>query len=330
MGYKNDAALGMGGASGQAAPFVFDPAFPGCIHPGVAPHCANGWCQIPAGCFVMGSPASEPARGQTTEDQAAVTLTHAFEIGATEVTMAAWRAAGFADPTYQPGTPLVACTDPTCPVLTTSWYDTLAYANALSQSAGLDPCYALQGCRGVPGGMPDAPGGAPGNALVCDSVATTASTVYDCRGYRLPTGAEWEYAARAGTRTAYYTGSQSSDRVPASCYAEPNLLSIAWFCANASDQRPHPVSVLRPNAWGLYDMLGNALEWVSESHTGRSVLNPSTDPYGAVSTTTESNIRGGTFTAWPDILRVAQIVDGGHRDPGAGFRVVRTVPQAAR
>jgi formylglycine-generating enzyme required for sulfatase activity len=320
------AGAGAGGSAGSAQPFVVDPRFPSCVHPGVTKTCTSGWCRIPAGCFVMGSPETEPARGANTEQQAAVTLTHAFEISATEVTMQQWRAVGFADPIFPANDPYKTCEDPSCPVLTTSWFDALAYANALSERAGLPPCYVLAQCRGVPGGSPDTPGGAQGTVLSCDSVSTTTPTVYDCSGYRLPNGAEWEFAARAGTTTAYYTGAQSADRVAGGCYAETNLLPIAWFCSNATDQRVHPVGLKAPNAWGLYDVLGNALEWMSETHDGLSVPNPSTDPYGALSTTMSSNIRGEGATSWPDILRVAQIADGGHHDRGSGFRLLRTLP----
>jgi formylglycine-generating enzyme len=310
-------------------PFVVNPSFPSCVHPGVTKSCADGWCRIPAGCFVMGSPESEPARGAYTEQQAAVTLTHAFEIGATEVTMQQWRSVSFADPIFPASDPYKTCDDASCPVLTTSWFDTLAFANALSERAGLPPCYVLEQCRGVPGGSSDTPGGPQGTILSCDRVATTAAKVYDCPGYRLPTGAEWEYAARAGTTAAYYAGGQSADRLAGGCYPEPNLLPIAWFCSNATDQRVRPVALKLPNAWGLYDVLGNAMEWMSESHDGRSVANPSTDPYGALSATTSSNMRGAAATSWPDILRVAQISDGPHHGRGAGFRLARTLPASA-
>lgn len=314
------------GTGGGGAPFAVDPRFPGCLHPAVSKSCADGWCRIPAGCFVMGSPESEPGRGPYTEQQATVTLTRAFEIGATEVTLGAWRAAGFADPVYPPEDPYKTCGNPTCPVLTTSWFDALAYANALSERAGLEPCYVLRGCRGVPGGRPATPAARAGDTLACDSAEITAATVYACRGYRLPTGAEWEYAARAGTTGAFYSGGVSADRKPDVCYPEANLLSIGWFCANAPEQRPHPAGLKRPNAWGLFDVIGNAMEWASENHDGRSLANPSTDPYGALSATGDSNVRGGGFTAWPDILRVANIGEGGHQDRGTGFRLARTLP----
>jgi formylglycine-generating enzyme required for sulfatase activity len=68
--------------------------------------------------------------------------------------------------------------------------------------------------------------------------------------YRLPTEAEWEYAARAGTE-----GNRP--------ISEHELPEHAWFIANSGDN-PHPVATRKPNAWGLYDMLGNAWEWTAD------------------------------------------------------------------
>jgi formylglycine-generating enzyme required for sulfatase activity len=85
--------------------------------------------------------------------------------------------------------------------------------------------------------------------------------------YRLPTEAEWEYAARAGT-----TGSQIA-----------SLDEVAWYGANSEDET-HPVGQKKPNAWGLYDMLGNVREWVEDQYTrdfyGNSPVADPTGPQG--------------------------------------------------
>lgn len=86
----------------------------------------------------------------------------------------------------------------------------------------------------------------------------------DGHRYRLPTEAEWEYAARAGTSTAQ----------------PPSLDEVAWYAAT-SDDESHPVGQKRPNAWGLYDMLGNVREWVEDVYArGYYSDSPLADPTG--------------------------------------------------
>ena len=125
--------------------------------------------------------------------------------------------------------------------------------------------------------------------------------------YRLPTEAEWEYAARAGT---------SGDRYG-------NLGAIAWYEDNSGD-RTHPVGRKAPNAWGLYDMLGNVWEWVEDwkgDYPGGAV----TDPAGPVSGSVRVS-RGGS---WYDSARYCRASYRSASSPGdrfdnLGFRLLRT------
>jgi formylglycine-generating enzyme required for sulfatase activity len=87
--------------------------------------------------------------------------------------------------------------------------------------------------------------------------------------YRLPTEAEWEYACRAGSVTAFAGGPVTA---PFSCNEpEPSILEMAWYCYNSGlafpsrDFKPHAVRTKLPNAWGLYDMHGNVQEWVLDA-----------------------------------------------------------------
>jgi formylglycine-generating enzyme required for sulfatase activity len=125
-------------------------------------------------------------------------------------------------------------------------------------------------------------------------------------GGRLPTEAEWEYAARAGTTTSRYG----------------DLDTIAWHKGN-SNNTTHPVGQKAPNAWGLYDMLGSVWEWCSDWY-GTYSPNPATDPEGP-ETGQQKVGRGGSFFHDPNVVRVS--VRGGNPpgvpDSNLGFRCVR-------
>jgi formylglycine-generating enzyme required for sulfatase activity len=142
----------------------------------------------------------------------------------------------------------------------------------------------------------------------------------------LPTHAEWEYAARAGTRTAFYSGNISEGHAPGTCEGEAALDGVAWYCAN-SEGSTHPVGLKQPNAFGLYDMLGNAGEW---HHTKSPVPRPEgavTDPYGGTPAADLRQLSSCVFTVWPTGCRVAFRHDATAkaRGPGVGLRLARTL-----
>ena len=125
--------------------------------------------------------------------------------------------------------------------------------------------------------------------------------------YRLPTEAEWEYAARAGTTGARHGA----------------LDEIAWYRDN-SDLTAHPVGHKRANAWGLHDMLGNVLEWTADWY-GAYASGKVTDPAGP-STGSQRVYRGGTWAEHARYIRSADRLKNspGFRFPTVGFRLVRT------
>jgi formylglycine-generating enzyme required for sulfatase activity len=133
------------------------------------------------------------------------------------------------------------------------------------------------------------------------------------QAYRLPTEAEWEYAARAGTTTAYSFGD------------DPRLLDKHGWYAENSGETTHPVGQLKPNAWGLYDMHGNVWEWVQDWYDSAYYQkSPVDDPQGPEEGTGKV-LRGGSWTYVPRSLRVSgrRWGDPGGRRDLIGFRCAR-------
>jgi formylglycine-generating enzyme required for sulfatase activity len=169
---------------------------------------------------------------------------------------------------------------------------------------------------------------------VCAAVAFAGTS---CTGYRLPTEAEWEYAARAGTATSTWNGTMDAGHLT---YLPPNpyLDPIAWYGGNSfatyegagyvegHDCGPQPVKGKLPNDWGLYDVLGNVAEWCWGDYA-RYPAGPATDPAGP-GTIGKAVNRGGSWANWALRLRVALRTTRtpDHRLDWGGFRPARTLP----
>jgi hypothetical protein len=206
---------------------------------------------IPAGSFVMGSPADEEGRFGS-EREHTVEITQPFLLKTTPVTQAEWQALMGDNPARFQG-------DDSRPVENVSWEDAARVCEALS--------------------------------------AQTGGT------YRLPTEAQWEYACRAGTTTARYGDTDA----------------VAWYGMNANGTT-HPVGQKQPNAWGLYDMIGNVWEWCLD-WSGDYPSQPQRDPKGPPSGDTRV-VRGGGWYYDAQNCRAAQRYNGPptFRDDLIGFR----------
>ena len=265
----------------------------GCVHPVVTQSCTtNGWCTVPAGCFWMGSLTTELCRN-TNEDRHSVTLTHAFVIAQSETTQTQFKAVmGYDAPYFN------VCAN--CPAEAVTRDEAMAYCNGLSVSEGLPQCYSCTGS---------------GQTIKC---SFTGSDYHACKGYRLPTEAEFEYAERAGTTTDTYNG----DLTKCANKADPVVDAIAWYQKSA--QTTQPVKGLQPNAWGLYDMAGNVNEWTFDTYTYSLGAAPQTDPLNVSGA--YPVIRGGSF--FSDAVWMRSAARGYMDLAGAGttgFRCLRSL-----
>lgn len=268
---------------------------------------------IPPGTFMMGSPPNEAGRekahpsgtdmreftrnnGDFDEDtQRRVKISKGFWMLETEVTQGQYKALMGSNPSY-----FKKC-GKNCPVEEVSWNNARMFANKLSKAQKLPAC------------------------------RTTDRTIFGCKGWRLPTQAEWEYAARAGTTGVRYGA----------------LDKIAWYEDNSGDPKPpvktndeedkeravgieeppsrnnktHPVGLKKANAWGLYDMLGNVSEWTMDVYGEYAGL-PTRDPLR-----TKDGIgrvyRGGNHYDYPRNVRSAARYYSKTHSRQTGFRLIR-------
>ena len=173
------------------------------------------------------------------------------------------------------------------PVINVSFYDAIEYCNWLSEKQGFQSCYTWKNGK-----------------VMCDFLKN---------GYRLPTEAEWEYAARGGDKTKgyLYAGRGKPD-------------SVAWYSNNAGE-KTHPVGEKRPNEIGLYDMSGNIWEWCWDWNSEYK-SQEQTDPVGPDSGKYRVH-RGGCWYVSARYNRVSARGKGKPDDYWAtvGFRIVRTI-----
>jgi sulfatase modifying factor 1 len=339
-GIASDGGTGSGGTASPGSGGTIDEEEPltptaDCIHPDVQEDCDGNLCRIEAGCFIMGAPPAEFGRALVNSDQVQVTLTHSFLIGRTELTRAQWSASGLERPKLVQLNGKRDCVEDDCPQGNATFYDILRYANRRSEQEGFSPCYEFTG------------EGCTGSILTddyeCPTVRITAPSPYECEGYRLPMEAEWEYAARAGSKTAFYSGEIAPQRDTGGCYFDAALDEVGWYCMNSLDEVQR-VAQKPPNAWGLFDVHGNVSELVNDLYSPSGYLKgpyaesegPLTDPTGTMTppddiTKTDQQVdrvtRSGThnFTSvTANVSRRVGLPDFGGAS-NLGFRIARTL-----
>ena len=243
----------------------------------VPPGAPGDWILVDAGTFTMGSLAEEVGR-RDDETPHLVTLTHDYWMMASEITQVDFEAAMDYNPSSFPW-------GGDFPVENANWHEFAAYANKLSELEDVDQCYDCSGS-------------------IADrdcALRVDLSSPYSCSGYRLPTEAEWEVAARAGTTTATYAG--DLDRTD--CGWSEILNPIAWYCHN-SDESTQAVAQKEPNPWGFFDLLGNVAEWCHDRF-GDYPSVPVSDPVGPASVSHPDRlVRGGDWDSSPSNVRAAR------------------------
>lgn len=240
---------------------------------------------IPGGTFTMGS-----VTGSADEQPQHSVTVDSFWMDSTEVTNEKFKTMmGYL--WVDPGNAVL-------PVVGVTWYEAIIYCTEISIKANLDPVYIY------PQKVKDA-----NNRW---TIAGTLTIDYTKKGFRIPTEAEWEYACRAGSDQPFYWNTLSGNQ-----YLDDTASLYAWYLFN-SQGVPHQVGTKKPNVWGLYEMVGNAMEWCNDWYDATYYQTSlSANPAGP-QTGTKKVLRGGSWVNSITEMRMPIRYSGypSNKDPG--------------
>jgi sulfatase modifying factor 1 len=253
---------------------------------------------VTGGTFMMGDTIEGAyAASYTSEPVHSVTVS-SFYMDTTEVTQADYDSHMGVNPS--------AVTGDSLPVTWPTWFDAVLYCNARSRRDSLDTVYSYTQITGTAGDG-------------CTALAGLAID-FGKNGYRLTTGAEWEYACRAGTATEFYWGRD----YPPATLADTLAIDSAAVWIHNSGFSPRPVAGKKPNAFGLYDMSGNVWEWCNDWYAAVYDTAVHVDPAGPSTGTTRLCRGGGNQNNSSELVSAFQAYSSASAGgPAIGFRCLR-------